>query len=72
MTEEFLGSLVYDDDKGNTSMNTLPFAYVLLVTLLLLATLFASSIKVFFTDDELDEMGICIGHFDIEADGMLA
>jgi hypothetical protein len=69
-TEEFLSIQVYDGYKGNTSMNTLLFTYVLFVTLLLLATLFASSIKVFFTDDELDEMGVCIGHFDIETEGM--
>lgn len=53
-------------------MNALRCAYLLLITLLLLATLFASSVKVFFTDDELQEMGVCLGHFDVETEGMIA
>jgi hypothetical protein len=53
-------------------MNTLPFAYTVLVTLLLLTTLFASSVKVFFTDDELCEMGVRLEPTDINKEGMAA
>jgi hypothetical protein len=53
-------------------MNTLPFAYTLLVTLLLLTTLFAASVKVFFTDDELNEMGVHLEPNDINKEGMTA
>jgi hypothetical protein len=39
-------------------MNTLNFTCTLLLTLLLPITLFASSVKLFFTTDELAEMGV--------------
>ena len=52
-------------------MNTLPFASILFVALLLLTTLFASSVKVFFTDDELHEMGVRLEPTDAK-EGMAA
>jgi len=39
-------------------MNTLNFTCALLLTLLLSITLFASSVELFFTTDELNEMGV--------------
>lgn len=50
-------------------MNALHFACALLLTLLLLTTLFASSAKVFFTEEELAEMGIHFGSTHIEEEG---
>ena len=47
-------------------MNTLYFACTLLLTLLLLTTLFASSVILFFTNEELAEMGVRIEPFDAE------
>lgn len=41
-------------------MNTLCLACVLFLTILLLVTFFASSLKLFFTVDELTEMGVRI------------
>lgn len=49
-------------------MNTLHFTSILLITLLVLLTLFAASVKVFFTDDELNEMGVRIEHTSMNAD----
>lgn len=43
-------------------MNTLHFICILLLTLLIPTTLFASSLKVFFTEDELTEMGVGVEH----------
>ena len=48
-------------------MNTLHFSCILLLTLFLLMTLIASSVMVFFTDEELTEMGVRIEPSDIEA-----
>ena len=45
-------------------MNTLNFTCALLLTLLLPITFFASSVKLFFTSDELTEMGVRIGPAD--------
>ena len=39
-------------------MNALNFTCALFLTLLLLTSLFASSAKVFFTNEELTEMGV--------------
>lgn len=39
-------------------MNTLTITYTLLLILLLLTTFFASSVNLFFSDDELTEMGV--------------
>jgi hypothetical protein len=51
-------------------MNTLHFTCLLLLTLLLPLALFASSVKVFFTEDELKEMGVRIEPPDMERDGI--
>ena len=51
-------------------MNTLHFTGIFLLTSVLLTTLFASSVKVFFTDDELQEMGINLEPIDIEKETM--
>jgi hypothetical protein len=69
--EEFLFMRVYHAYKGKAIMNTLHLTSILLLTLLLLTTLFASSVKVFFTDDELDAMGVRLGQSDIEMGGMV-
>ena len=47
-------------------MNTPNITCALLLTLLLPLTLFASSVKLFFTPDELTEMGIQIEPADIQ------
>lgn len=39
-------------------MNTLNFICLLFLTLLIPATLFASSLRLFFSSDELSEMGV--------------
>ena len=51
-------------------MNTLHVTGIFLLTSVLLTTLFASSVKVFFTDDELQEMGINLEPIDIEKETM--
>jgi hypothetical protein len=71
VTEEFFVVRVYHEHKGNTIMNTLHLTSILLLLSLLLTTLFASSVKMFFTEDELDEMGVRIGPSEIEKGGML-
>jgi len=43
---------------GSTTINTLNFTRTLLFSLLLSIALFASSVKLFFTSDELTEMGV--------------
>jgi hypothetical protein len=53
-------------------MNTLPITCILLLTLLLSTTLFASSMKVFFTDDELTEMGVHINSSSLEREEAIA
>ena len=53
-------------------MNTLIFICALLLTILLTLTLFASSLKLFFTTDELTAMGIRIEPSDIEREGAAA
>lgn len=52
-------------------MNTLHFTSILLLLSLLLTTFFASSVKMFFSEDELDEMGIRIGPSEIEKGAMI-
>ena len=42
-------------------MNTLHLTCALLLTLLLCITLCAASVKLFFTTDELTEMGVRLG-----------
>ena len=69
---ENLLAQAYDCSIGNTIMNTLIFICALLLTVLLTLTLFASSLKLFFTADELTEMGIRIEPSDIEREGMAA
>lgn len=53
-------------------MNTLIFICALLLTILITLTLFASSLKLFFTTDELTEMGIRIEPSEIEWEGVAA
>jgi hypothetical protein len=53
-------------------MNPLHFTCVLFLTFLVPMTLLASSVKVFFTDDELNEMGVYIEPSDIEGKEMAA
>jgi hypothetical protein len=53
-------------------MNTLILICALLFTILITLTLFASSLKLFFTTDELTEMGIRIGPSEIEREGVAA
>ena len=50
-------------------MNALNITCALFLTLLLLTTLFASSAKVFFTNEELTEMGVRFETSDIEGEG---
>ncbi len=49
-------------------MNTLHFICILAFTLVLPMTLFTSSVKMFFTDDQLDEMGVRIEPSDIDGE----
>jgi hypothetical protein len=49
-------------------MNTLNFTGALLLTVLLLFTVLTSSIKLFFTGEELEEMGIHFGPLDAQAE----
>jgi hypothetical protein len=49
-------------------MNTVNFTCALLITLLLSISLFASSVKLLFTDDELNEMGIRLDAFEMQAE----
>ena len=72
VTGEFSFDLTSHQHKGNTTMNTLHFICVLLLTLLIPTTLFASSLKVFFTDDELAEMGVGVEHAEDEVEGAAA
>ena len=53
-------------------MNTLIIICALLLTILITPTLFASSLKLFFTTDELTEMGIRIEPSEIEREGVAA
>ena len=53
-------------------MNTLIFICAPLLTILITLTLFASSLKLFFTTDELTEMGIRIEPSEIEREGVAA
>jgi hypothetical protein len=72
LTEELLCFQVYDEHKGNAIMHTIPLVYILLFMLFLPATVLASSVKMFFTDEELTEMGVCIEPSDIEWQGVAA
>lgn len=47
-------------------MNALNFTCALILTLMLLTTPLASSAKLFFTDEELTEMGVHFGPISIE------
>ena len=49
-------------------MNTLHLTCALLLTLLLSIALFASSIKLFFTTDELTEMGVRLETPELQAE----
>jgi hypothetical protein len=49
-------------------MNTLNLLCTLLLTVLLPLACFASSVKLFFTSDELNEMGVCLQQSDLEAE----
>jgi hypothetical protein len=49
---------MYDVRIGNAAMNALNFTCILFLTLLLPIPLFASSLKLLFTPDELAEMGV--------------
>jgi hypothetical protein len=49
---------MYAACRGATTMNTLNFICAFLITLLLSITWLASSLKLFFTTEELGEMGI--------------
>ena len=53
-------------------MNTLHFTCILLLALLLPTTLFASSVRMLFTDEELTEMGVRIEPGDIESERAMA
>ena len=53
-------------------MNTLIVICALLLTVPITLTLFASSLKLFFTTDELTEMGIRIEPSEIEWEGVAA
>ena len=46
-------------------MNTLNFTCALLLTITLPVTLFAASVKLFFTPDELTEMGVRLDSSDV-------
>lgn len=58
VTGEFLFIWIYDEHVGSATMNTLNLTCALLLTLLSSITLFASFVKLFFTSDELNEMGV--------------
>ena len=47
-------------------MNTLNLICVVLLTLLLSMTLFSSSVEIFFSPDELNEMGVRVDPLEIE------
>lgn len=51
-------------------MNTLNFSFVLLPLLLLSITLFASSLKLFFTTDQLTEMGVRLEPSELNEEGI--
>jgi hypothetical protein len=51
-------------------MNTLNFICALLLTVLLSIMFFASLLKLFFTSDELTEMGVRLRAWDLEEDGI--
>ena len=53
-------------------MNALNLICVVLLTLLLSMTLFSSSVEIFFSRDELHEMGIRIDPFEIEKEAAAA
>ena len=66
MTGEFLLVYIYDEQIGSIAMNPLIFICALLLILLLSGVLFASSIKLFFNTDELNEMGVCLGPLEMQ------
>jgi hypothetical protein len=63
---DLLFAQAYDGSIGTRIMNTLNFTCALLLTVLLPFTLFAFSVKLFFTDDELTEMGVRIEPIDVQ------
>jgi hypothetical protein len=66
VTGEFSLTRAYDADIGGAAVNTLNLISILLLILLLPMTLLGSSVEVFFTKDELTEMGVRIDPFEIE------
>ena len=51
-------------------MNTLTFTCALVLTLLLPIMFFASSLKMFFTTEELTEMGIRLEPWNLDEEGI--
>jgi hypothetical protein len=72
VTGDFSFVKAYDGHIGSATMNTLNFTCALLLTLLLSISCFASSMKLFFTTDELTEMGVRLELSDIEGEGAAA
>jgi hypothetical protein len=52
------------------TMNTITFTFALVLTLLLPIMFFASSLKMFFTTEELTEMGIRLEPWDLDEEGI--
>jgi hypothetical protein len=49
-------------------MTLIVFTCALLLTLLLPGTLFASSVKLFFSCEELNEMGVCLEPLEMQVE----
>jgi hypothetical protein len=65
-TGEFLFTQMYDRHIENIMMNPLNVTCGILLTIWLTLAFFASSVNMFFTTDELTEMGVLLGAADIQ------
>jgi hypothetical protein len=69
VTGEFLFHGAYDGRIGSATMNILNCTCAFLFTLLPI-TFFASLLKLFFTTDELTQMGVLLEPFELDDEGI--